>query len=224
MKHCKYCNIDVDTSNDFCPLCFNHLEEVNSSYEQFYTPRLKNETADRKKHFITKLFLFLTICSIVICFFINFLTDFKIKWFLVVTFGIIYVWVLVAHTIMSTQSAFKKIFLQLISIIALLYFTEQVAEPHDWLLQYVYPSISFTVVAVICLILFIDKNRNDKILGFATIILLMGIGSLLFIIFKLSPFVLLNFINCILCGLTIIGILIFGNHAIKQELSKKLHL
>ena len=51
MKHCKYCNIDVDTSNDFCPLCFNHLEEVNSSYEQFYTPRLKNETADRKKHF-----------------------------------------------------------------------------------------------------------------------------------------------------------------------------
>ncbi len=224
MKHCKYCKTDVDTANDFCPLCFNHIEETDPSYEQFYTPRRKNETLDRKKHFISKLFLFLTVCAITVCFFVNYLVNFKIKWFLVVTFGILYVWVLIAHTIMSRQSAFKKILLQIISIIALLYFTQQVSKSHDWLLQYVYPSISFTVVIVLNMILFIDKNRNDKMLGFTAIITLMGIGSLLFLIFDLSPFGLLNFINCIICGLTLLGLLIFGTDAIKQELSKKLHL
>lgn len=224
MKYCKYCKTQVDTTNDFCPLCFNHLAETDSCYEQLYSKRLKNETTDRKRLFVSKLFLFLTICAITACFFINYMVNFKVKWFLVVTFGILYVWVLVAHTIMSRNSAFKKILLQIISIFALLYFTERVSDPQEWLLPYVYPSISFTAVFALMMILFIDKNRGHKVLGFTFIISLLFAGSVVIMALNLAKFKLLNFLNCIICGLTIIGLLIFASNAIKHELSKRFHL
>lgn len=224
MKHCKYCHIEVDTNNDFCPLCFNHLSETDSSFDQLYSKRFTNETTDRKKLFISKLFLFLTICVITACFFINYLVNFEVKWFLVVTFGILYVWVLVAHTIMTKRSAFKKILLQIISIIALLYFTERVSEPQDWLLPYVYPSISFTAVFALLMILFIDKNRSRKVLGFSVLILLMLVGSIVIMIFNIAQFKLLNFLNCVICGLTLVGLFVFASNSIKHELSKRFHL
>lgn len=225
MKYCKYCKTTIDTTNDFCPLCFNHVEETDSNVDQLYTLRRTNDLEDRRKQFITKLFLFLSVCAIVICFFINYLVNFDVQWCLVVTFGILYVWVLVAHTVMSQQSAFKKILLQIISIIVLLYFTERVSDNHNWLLQYVYPSISFTVVFVLLMILFIGRNRSTNILGFTVIIVLLGIVSIILIVFDfVSEFTLLNRMNYLLCGLTVLGLLIFGLRSIKQELSKKLHL
>lgn len=224
MKYCKYCKAKIDTTNDFCPLCFNHLTQTDGEYSQLYTPRLVNETTNITKRFLTKLFLFLTICAITVCFFVNYLTDFSVRWFWVVTFGIIYVWVLIAHTIMSRQSAFKKVLLQLITIIVLLFFTERVSTTQNWLLQYVYPSISFTVVFVTSMILFIGHKRNENISGFLLIVLMMGIISLLFIIFNLVEFKLLNFINTIVCALTVLGLLVFGMASIRQDLSKKFHI
>lgn len=224
MKYCKYCKTKVDTTNDFCPLCFNHIEELDNSYEQFFTPRRRNETADRKKHFIFKLFLFLTICAITTCFLINFLVNPTVQWSLVVAFGLIYVWVLVSHTIMSRQSAVKKCLLQVISIFILLYFTERVANSQKWLMQYVYPSISFTVIFVLLMILFIDKNRSCNIFGFTVLIILMGVVSFVLLLFNLVEFKLLNLINCVFTVLTVLGMLIFGSRTLKQELSKRFHL
>ncbi len=224
MKYCKYCKIKVDTANDFCPICFNHIEEIDNKCEQLYSPRLKNENEDRLRFFLSKLFLFLSICSIIVCFFVNRLVNPDIPWFWIVCFGILYVWVLVAHTIMSRRSFFSKVLLQVISVIVLLYFTEKVSPDHDWLLQYVYPSISFAVVSVLLMILGIDKNRADNIFGFSIIIALLGTGSLVMLLLNTVSYTLLNFINCILCALTLLGLLIFGYGAIKQHLSKKLHL
>lgn len=224
MKYCKYCKIKVDSTNDFCPVCFNHIEEIDNSYDQLYSPRLKNETTDKLKYFLSKLFLFLSICSITVCFFVNRQVTPEIPWFWIVSFGILYVWLLVAHTIMSRRSFFEKVLLQVVSIIVLLYFTEKVSPTHDWLLQYVYPSISFAVVFVLMMLLGIDKNRANNIFGFSVIIALLGAGSLILLLLDLVSFTLLNFINCILCALSLLGLIIFGYSAIKQDLSKKLHL
>ena len=224
MKYCKYCKTKIDTTNDFCPLCFNHIEEIDNSSEMFYTPRKTNDSSDKIKHFIVKLFLFLSICAIITCFIVNYLVNFNIQWFWLVGFGILYVWVLIAHTIMSRQSVFKKIFLQIISIALILYFSERISASHDWLFQYVFPSVSFSIILVLTIILLTDKNKSASVIGFMFIILLLFTVSLLLLIFNLVQFKLLNLINCMLCFLTILAYFIFGYHAIKQDLSKKFHL
>ncbi len=224
MKYCKYCKIKVDTANDFCPICFNHIEEIDNKYDQLYSQRLKNETSDKLRFFLSKLFLFLSICAITVCFFVNYMVNPQTQWFWIVCFGILYVWVLVAHTIMSRRSFFAKVLLQVVSVIVLLYFTEKVSPDHEWLLQYVYPAISYVVVVVLLMLLGIDRNRANNIFGFSVIIALLGTGSLVMLLLHALSYTLLNFINCILCSLTLLGLLIFGYGAIKQDLSKKLHL
>ncbi len=224
MKYCKYCKIKVDTANDFCPICFNHIEEIDNKYDQLYSQRLKNETSDKLRFFLSKLFLFLSICAITVCFFVNYMVNPQTQWFWIVCFGILYVWVLVAHTIMSRRSFFAKVMLQVVSVIVLLYFTEKVSPDHEWLLQYVYPAISYVVVVVLLMLLGIDRNRANNIFGFSVIIALLGTGSLVMLLLHALSYTLLNFINCILCSLTLLGLLIFGYGAIKQDLSKKLHL
>lgn len=224
MKYCKYCKIKVDTANDFCPICFNHIEEIDNKYDQLYSQRLKNETSDKLRFFLSKLFLFLSICAITVCFFVNYMVNPQTQWFWIVCFGILYVWVLVAHTIMSRRSFFAKVMLQVVSVIVLLYFTEKVSPDHEWLLQYVYPAISYVVVVVLLMLLGIDRNRANNIFGFSVIIALLGTGSLVMLLLHALSYTLLNFINCILCSLTLLGLLIFGYGSIKQDLSKKLHL
>ncbi len=223
MKKCKYCKVEVDTHNDFCPLCFNRLQEVNDLTEEFYTPRKFNETTNVTHAFIFRLFLFISICIITICFFINELTTPTKPWFTIVIFAVLYCWILIAHTILSKQSIAKKIFLQVLAILALLYFAEKLSVD-EWLLQYVFPAISMAAVTVLLMIIFISSRRAQFVLGFSIIFFLFGIASALLIIFKVIPFVLLNLINVVICALAFIGMLIFGSNAIKAEVAKKYHL
>ena len=96
MKKCKYCNIKVDTDKNFCPICFNRLEPENDECTSLYTMRTDNPTESKKSSFITKLFVFLTICSIVTCVLVNMLTTPDNRWFWLVVFGELYVWILIA--------------------------------------------------------------------------------------------------------------------------------
>lgn len=224
MKWCKYCKAEVDTEKNFCPVCFNHLEVKNDESECLFTLRDKNETTVKTSVFLVKLFVFLSLIAIIACVAVNYLIDKKIEWSLVVIFGICYLWVLVAHTILSRRSVFRKIFLQVISIVALLYFTEKLSVS-SWLFPYVYPSISLCVAFVLPMVSFISGKRAEFCAGFTLVLLLLCLGSLVILLVGLDKtFRLLNFINILVCTVTTLGYLLFGFNAIKSELSKKWHL
>ena len=223
MKYCKYCKTEVDSVNNFCPLCFNHLDDLSDKSDHFYSVRTCNETTNLTNAFLYKFFLFFTICAISCCVIINLLVTPNLPWFWIVVFGLLYVWVLVAHTILSNQSAFKKTFLQIVSILLLLYFAENISFSR-WLIPYVFPSISLTAIFVLLMILFISKKRTEYVFGFSVIILLLAVLSALIIIFGLSEYMLLNMINLIISLMTLVGNFIFGLKAIKEDLFKKLHL
>ena len=174
-------------------------------------------------HFYTSSSCFFTICAISCCVIINLLVTPDLPWFWIVVFGLLYVWVLVAHTILSNQSAFKKTFLQIVSILLLLYFAENISFSR-WLIPYVFPSISLTAIFVLLMILFISKKRAEYVFGFSVIILLLAVLSALIIIFGLTEYMLLNMINLIISSMTLVGNFIFGLKAIKEDLFKKLHL
>lgn len=223
MKRCKYCNAEVDTEKTFCPLCFNHLEGSAESAEGLYTLREKNETSARTSLFLVKLFLFLSFVTVVVCTVVNILTEPKIGWFWVVIWGIVYLWVLIAHTILSKRSAFRKVFLQVLTIVVLLYFAEKLSL-RSWLFSYVYPGIGLAVITVLAMVSFISEKRGELCLGFAITILLLGAGSIAILIFNAASFKLLNVINVISSFVALIGYILFGFGAMKNEFAKKWHL
>lgn len=222
MKQCKYCKIEVDTTNDFCPLCFNHLDDVSDKSDGLYTLRQKNETTNITRNFLIKLFVFLSICVIATCVIVNEFTHPETPWFWVVAFSVIYIWVLICHTILSKQPAFLKVLLQIISLMLLLYSAEKISI-ETWVLPYVYPSMSLAILFVLVMILFVSSKRSDYLLGFSVIVLLLTIVSLLITLLT-DYYKLLNFINIVLCILAFIGFYIFGWQAIKEDIRKKWHL
>ncbi len=227
MKHCNKCNIDTDSTQKYCPLCFNDLESDNSNSKksEFYLTRTTTDTTVKTKYFLFRLFLFFSISTMVICAFINFMTyeQSGILWSLVVFASLLYVWILVGHNILSDRSIFEKIFFQFVGILGILLSTNAIASG-AWLIKYVIPAVALTTAAVLILITLASKRRKDFVSTFFVIYVLLFVMSCVMVYAKFDTFKLINQINMLVCGLAILGSLIFGFRILKNDTSKKFHL
>lgn len=227
MKHCNKCNIDTDSKQKYCPLCYNDLESTNTknTSPEFYLTRTTADKTFKTRYFLFKLFLFLTISIGAICAFINFLTyeQSGVLWSLIVFASLLYVWILVGHSILSDRSMFEKIFFQFVGILAILLSSNLIAGG-DWLIKYVLPSVAITVATVMIMITLITKKRTNYVSTFFVVYILLFVLSLVMVLAKFDTFKLLNQINLCLCGLAIFGTLVFGFKTLRADASRKFHI
>ena len=226
MKHCKLCNVDIESDRKYCPLCFNDIEKdmVEEKKAPEFLTRNKNENFEKHSYFLTRLFLFLTIAIIGICTFINILTK-GAPWCLLVALCILYVWVLIDHTILSKRSPFEKILFQLCTIVAILAVSNFLAGGGEWLINVVVPSIDIATTTILVLISLIGKqHRSQFLLSFLIMYILFLILSIVLLAAKFDNFKILNQINMMYNILTILGTILFGFRIIKNESGKKLHI
>lgn len=224
MKRCNKCGVNVDTKFEFCPLCYADLAETESktTEEIFKTPKELDATK-KKMHMVAKIFLILSAITIFASVYINVKTQ-TIAWSAIVTLSIVYVWVLVCHTIISQASPFKKVFLQLIVIIAFLLTTNFVFSNNDWLSNYVYPSLAMLVSIVLSFIVMCSKNHKRVILSFFSITILMAIASGVLLIFNLCDFGMLNEIALMVEGFILLAYVVLGGKLLLAEAGRKFHL
>ena len=231
MKYCKNCKIKVDADRNYCPLCFRETiddgcDSVKDEYP--FEERKRNETFSKNNSFVLRLFIFMSICAVSICGIINYLTTSNFTWSLLVFASILYIWVLVCHTITSRRGAFEKVFMQLIAIMFILWTCENISitKEQHWLANYVFPSISMATVATLLMITFIRKDKS-WILAFVSIIIILTAVSLVFLFYHIGhsqQFFLLSVINIVFCILSLLGYFTFGYNVIKTEFFKKFHL
>lgn len=224
MKYCKNCKVKIDSERDYCPLCFRESEKINDEVSTpLFAERKTNETTVKRNLFVTKLFIFMSICAISVCLLINYFTGFELPWSLSVVSGILYCWILISHTIISRRGIFEKVLFQLLGIIFILWTSEKISTGHTWLWNYVFPSVSLCAICSLLMITFIRKDKS-WILSFLTITFILSVVSLIIMIKVSDDFKLLNLINVVLGGLSVLGYFTFGFGAIKQEFSKNFHL
>ena len=169
------------------------------------------------------MFLYLSICVSVICFAVNYFTEKHMLWSPVVFVSIMYIWILVLHTIISSRSAFEKIFFQLVGLIALLLMLERISM-QAWFLDYVLPSILIATTTVLAMISMISKHKAALITTFFVFYIIFEAVSLVFLLFVRDVYFLLYLIHAVYNGLILFGTLLFGNRIIKNEIAKKAHL
>lgn len=223
MKHCKYCNVDVSTSEKYCPLCYNILEGEEEKSVDFYQKRQTDDKTHKTHYLVSKIFFMITLAIVATCVFINILTWDGIIWSLLVGVSVAYVWIFVAHTILSKRSIFEKVLLQLVGIIAIVVVCN-ILSKGNWLLNYVLPSIELATAVTLAFVTFILRNKYKVILPFFLVYILLLVTSIVLLAIKADTFMLLSEINIIMCGLAIVGTLIFGHKTLKTELAKKFHL
>lgn len=223
MKHCKYCNVDVQTNEKYCPLCYNMLEGNSDNTVDFYQKRKEKETTQKTRQILFKIFFLISLATIAVCVLVNVLTWNGIIWSVLVGVSELYVWILIAHTIFSRRSIFEKVLFQLVGIIAIVVVCSFIAKG-DWLLNYVIPSIQLATVTSLAFVSFVMRNRYKIVAPFFIVYIMSLIASIVLLAIRVDTFMILSEINLILCGLAIVGTLIFGHKTLRNELSKKLHL
>lgn len=223
MKHCNICNVDVENGK-YCPLCYNQLDGEQNNSVSYYKHREKNETYEKKTYFLLRLFLFLSFVAVGTCVFVNVLTRGSV-WSLMVGLAVLYVWVLVRHTIMSKRSVFEKILFQVLNIVAILVTSQHLAGGGKWLLNFVLPSVAIVTTSILVLTSLIGKNhRSQFLLSFVAIYVLSLIMSIVLLACKFDTFKILNQINMFYNAVAIVGTLLLGYRIIKNESRKKLHI
>lgn len=225
MKYCKNCKVNVDADRNYCPLCFRELKTLNeeSVGEYPFMERRKNEHVTQSTHLLLKIFLFLSVSIISVCTLVNMLINPETLWCLLVSFSLIYVWILVAHTILSRRGVFEKIFMQLVGVMLILWACEILSlNKEHWLANYVFPSVSMATVATMLMCTFIRRDKS-WILAFVFIILVLTVASVLFFVY-LDEFYILSIINLAFCALSLLGYFTFSFKVIKAEFLKKFHL
>ena len=230
MKYCKNCNVKVEANRNYCPLCFREIvsDGVENQGEPLFVERTKNETFARNNSFILRLFVFISFCIVSICGLINYLTSDHFSWSILVLACVVYVWILVAHTITSRRGPFEKIFLQVGALMFILWACEYISGSKDqhWLVNYVFPSISMATVATMIMITFIRKDKSWT-LAFASITALLTIVALLILFYHYGHYqqlFIISVINIVFCLISLLGYLTFAYNTIKTEFLKKFHL
>lgn len=223
MKYCKNCNVDVSTDENYCPICYSYLDEGEGEEFQLYLKRTKTTKTSVGVSFVKKLFIFLSICAVVVCGVINYMTANAFTWSLVVVSSLIYAWVLLAHTIISSRGVFEKIFFQFLALVVLLLSLNYISKG-SWLIDYVIPSIMLAAGGVMSLISLISPKRKSYLLTFFFYYLIFTIISLIIVLTLDDVYFLLHLLNMLFNGLIWLGTLIFGFKRIKSDISKYMHL
>lgn len=227
MKYCTHCKAKINTDRTHCPLCFREIKDLENSCdceqtEKMFLERKQNETHIKNNSFVTKLFVFLSICAVSICGVINYLVNRNLLWSLLVLSGIVYIWILIAHTIISRRGSFEKVLFQVLGIMFVLSISELISDDKNWLQSYVFPSIVMATVFTLLMITFIRKDKG-WMLSFVAITMLLGIASVLNFIY-FDTFKILSYVSIPLCVLTTFGYFTFGFGVIRNEFLKKFHL
>lgn len=235
MKKCNKCNIYVDTSRITCPLCYEVLEETSfeERVSEPYNPYVANKS---KRHLTRRIFLYLSIITILICGFVNIITFANCKnlWSLIVLSSIVYLWVLVKGVIMSRKNIALMIILQSFVLGVLFFFIENVAKNSSnsfkpWVIPYIIPFIMIVSMMAITLVIFIKVMRyKDYMMYLVSVVILGFIPLLLYLIPSTRPLydgVLWPTISSAGYSIaTLIGMFIFGDKETKQEFIKRFHI
>ncbi len=223
MKYCSLCKVCIDTNKNFCPLCHNALLDDENKSPQTFPNFSKEKDIKKSKKTVTKIFLILSLAITIACICINVLTK-TIAWSVTVALGLVYLWVLVAHTIISRDTPFKKVLFQLIAIIAFLVSTNIIFGGNAWLTNYVYPSIAMMVTVILSMVVFCSKKRKNLLFSFFCIFILMALASVAFLIFKIDTYKIINVINLVVQAFVLFAYLLFAHKIIISEASRKFHI
>lgn len=223
MKHCNLCGVEVDTSQNYCPLCYGTLEEKTPKTDEEMFNVSAKTVISKKKMMVLKVFLLISVVVMTACIYINIQTK-TAPWSVIIGFSILYLWVLIAHTIMSRSTPFKKTLLQILSLGAILFATERFFGNTHWFTNFVFPGIAMLATAVTTFVVFCSKKRKEYIFGFFRVCILLILASVLLLVFKADEFKFINQINIILQSIVCLSYLIFAGKTIRTQASRKFHL
>lgn len=222
MKTCNKCNIKIDTSYSYCPLCHQTLEgQTKKDHSELFP---LDDIRDHISHKTQRLIFFFTVFSIIILGTINVLYSSVGFWSLIPIGAIVYLWLLLRYVIFNKTSSIGRITLTTFFLTTLLVIINLRYSKDLWSLDYVFPALMIANNTTIFIIL-LAKTQGFKYNVFHMLFLVFV--SLIPLLFYYIGFVedpLLSFIAFSHALLILLHLLVFHSSVLKELLKRIFHL
>ncbi|MDR1940076.1 MAG: DUF6320 domain-containing protein [Clostridiales bacterium] len=228
--YCKNCGIETRGSLNICPLCHNTLRvgaDGGGDAIDVYPLRFKRAQTRRRITFDNVFwFAFFNIVSVCVLINVFFETEF---WSFPVAVGLIYIYVLVKNTILSSSDTSIKLFFQTVALsvffIALLFFFDDRSKI-GWIIDYVLPIIYAASALTYGVLIFIRVNNFSNYILYEFFVLLLGVIPTLLAEFgkdlvgEKTP----SYVCLFVCIFVFMSNIIFSWKFIRHEMKKRFHV
>lgn len=220
MKYCEHCNVTIKGIRTNCPLCENTLTGNGKEEEELF-PFIPESY---HYNLILRIMIFLTICIIAISLAVNIMFPVKVNWPLLVTLGMLCIWVSLAVVIKQRHNIPKSITWQVAIIVLLAIFWDHWIGYKGWSLDFVLP---ITCVAAMIVMSVTAKIMNLAIRDFIIYLLLDGLFGILPVIFLALNIITVKYPSIVCVTVSVISltaVILFKGEEILEELNKRMHV
>ena len=146
------------------------------------------------------------------------------NWSIIVIACFIYTWVITIYSIKTCQNVASYVFLQMISVSALLVVIDYFTGFYKWSFNIAIPIIIITANTIMLILTILSRKKYIKYVIYQILICLISYLPILFITEKLVKDKLLTYIALGISILNCIVFIILCHKDIKEGIKRKLHL
>jgi hypothetical protein len=225
MKYCDKCKVSVNSTKSYCPLCYSDLSDSDEQDCEECYPDLENDIRMQSKYsFRYKVMLFLSFVTASTCVFINLMWLRGMLWSLIVVLGIFLSWEIVVFLILGKNNPGFKVVCNMIIIPVAFTILDAITGWHQWSINLVIPFSIIAATLAITIILYKKRTKWREYMIYQLIITINGLLPGILYLFGFTTVLWPVGVSLLYAGLTIIGIWIFADKQLGNELKKRFHL
>lgn len=214
MKKCNCCNIELNTSDKYCPLCQNILEGKNE--ENMFPENIRYKA----NSLLLKIILFSSVVVFLVSGFIELITINNIKITLIIGLGLLTNYIAFTFMLRNYQNIYRM-FGKYGLIIIILLIIWYIFIKNKIITNYIIPSICIIELLFNFIIgLIFRKNYLIKYSGQMVVNLFLLLLPIVLVALHQTTNNIMSYICCLLAIISISGLLIFCYEDIKEEFKK----
>ena len=224
MNRCKRCGVTVLDDASVCPLCSMVLQEEKDSLIKGKDSYPDIGLKTRKLKRISQIGMYLALLTEVLLIIINYYTYSHIWWSAISGGAVIYLIFTIRDFLNRRTGHIRKIYLQIIGLIALMICIDLTLGFTGWSLEYGLPCtiLGMNLTIILCMIINYANWQNYLVMQLFAVLL-----AALDMIFYLTGVVQNMVLPWIALGVSVVlwtGTIIFGDRKARNELKRKFHM
>ncbi|SDI53293.1 DUF6320 domain-containing protein [Natribacillus halophilus] len=217
MHRCSNCS--VWTAHQYCPLCKRQLTAEKTALETY--PPYHSDA--KRRNLKQRVFLFIAILIISSSLLINLLTTPDQLWVFYIVGPVLYALLFINHTILSKAHAGSKIIFQVLALSAMLVVIDVTAGATRWSVHYVIPFLVILATLTVTIIILRKPMKWREYLGYMMTMIILGFLPVLLFLSALSYVLWPGAATALYALLTFIGMVLFANKTMKNEIVRRFH-
>lgn len=175
-------------------------------------------------NFKSRLFLFLSVGAGGTCLLVNLLTGLESLWSLFIVGAILLLWLFIRHTIMSKGNIAFRLILQFLGLSVFLVLVDQLSGGYGWALDIVTPFLAILSTLMVTILLFTRRMKWRDYMIYLALTAFLGFAPLILIFVDLVRVQWPAITAAFYSFLTWIGMFLFADKKLKNELIKRFHI